>query len=388
MIMKIFKNVAILMVTFFVVGCGSSSNDENHQTQEVTNLSKWQGEWRSVNSALENEGMSSFYENIANSNPTYSPNGIKVGLSKNLFGSRFSSLKIADSKIVYPVFDSKTKTFTDQEVAYKYEGKVEQSGKTLYKFVSTNDDKYAKAFKYVLLMQPHAKEGENFKHWHFLYSSQGFDKIKFSPLGYKPIYVDKGVTDVQLVDFFKARADKIKTMFEPSLQSWNGEWVSLSSLIEDNSAEVDGVYTKLINEFKDQKVFTKEEAKLAFHNFMTKDFDAYEVKIQANNITFIKDTQTQNYDYILDGTQSAGGHGSWITFTTKDITANNFTNLLLSVVHGNPLEFHAKANSLTYEEISKTKGVPTFFKKPIDKQELLHEFEIFGRIALKQALSK
>lgn len=388
MIMKIFKNVAILMVAFFVVGCGSSSNDENHQTQEITNLSKWQGEWRSVNSALENEGMSSFYKNIANSNPTYSPNGIKVSLSKNLFGSRFSSLKIADSKIVYPVFDSKTKTFTDQEVAYKYEGKVEQSGKTLYKFVSTNDDKYAKAFKYVLLMQPHAKEGENFKHWHFLYSSQGFDKIKFSPLGYKPIYVDKGVTDVQLVDFFKARADKIKTMFEPSLQSWNGEWVSLASLIEDNSAEVDGVYTKLINEFKDQKVFTKEEAKLAFHNFMTKDFDAYEVKIQANNITFIKDTQTQNYDYMLDGMQSAGGHGFWITFTTKDPTANNFTNLLLSVVHGNPLEFHAKANSLTYEEISKTKGVPTFFKKPIDKQELLHEFEIFGRIALKQALSK
>lgn len=388
MFLKNFKNIAILMVAFFVVGCGSSSNDENHQTQEVTNLSKWQGEWRSVNTALTNEGLNSFYEYIAISNPTYSPNGIKESLSRNLVGSRFSYLKIADNKIIYPLYDKNTKKVIEKEVAYKYVGKVEQSGKTLYQFISTSDDKYAKAFKYVLLMQPHTKEGENFKHWHFLYSSQGFDKIKFSLLGYKPIYVDKGVTDVQLVDFFKARVEKIKKMFEPSLQSWNGEWVSLASLIEDNSPEVDGVYTKLINEFKDQKIFSKEEAKLAFHDFMTKDFDAYEVSIQANNITFIKNAENKSYDYILDGVQSAGGHGFWVTFTTKNQSANNFTNLLLSVVHGKPLEFHAKANSLTYEEISKTKGVPTFFKKPIDKQELLHEFEIFGRIALKQALSK
>lgn len=381
MSVRLVRNIFLVGLVFFFVGCGSSSTPETKVT-----LKEWVGEWRSVNDALKEKGLDSFYEEIAQANPTYSAGGIKAGFSRNIVGSSFKSILIDEEGITFPIFNRKTKKYETKKVAYEFVGKKEESNKTMYQFKSKSEDKSVASVKFISMMVPH---GKDFKHYHLLNSSKGFDKIKFSLKGRKPIFVEKDVTNTQLVEFFKARVEKIKKMFDPSLSSWKGEWVSVAKYINDDSASIDEVYAKLIKEFAGKKKgggnFTKEEVKGIFRTFLEKDLDAHEIKIDQNNITFIKEADTQTHEYILDGTVSAGGHGSWITFTTNDPLATKFKNLLLSVVHGNPLEFHGKGGTADYKALSQAPGVPTFFIKTTSDEDFAKELEIFGRIALKMA---
>lgn len=386
MFRKMLNLTLFIAVSFLIVGCGSSSNDE-----KKLDLTQWSGKWRSVNKALGHKNLESFFENLSKENPTYSANGMRVAFLNNIAGSKFATIDIEKDSITFPIFDRKTKKIELKKVAYEFVSKRNESGKTMYQFISKSEDKSLSQVKYISLMKPHGKSSEGFNHWHLLYGSKGFDKLVFSLKGYKPIFVEASVSDGQLVEFFKKRFPKIKKMFDNSLKDWNGEWISLASMIDQNTLEVNKVISDLIAKYKGKKKgggdFSKDEVKQAMHNLLTKDFDAYELKIEQNNISFIKNSQMDTFSYILDGTISAGSHGFWVTFKSHE-NAENFKHLLLSVVHGNPLEFHAKSGDGDYKSIRDKKGVPTFFKKPIDQEELVKELMIFGNISLRNIAEK
>lgn len=388
MFKKTLKWTLLIAISSLIIGCGSSDSTDSSQK---LNLSQWSGKWRSVNAATNHKELESFFEDLSKANPTYSANGIKSALLHNIVGSSFATITIEKDSITFPIFDRKTKKVENKKVAYEFVSERNESGKTMYQFISKSEDESLKSVKYISLMKPHKKSGESFNHWHLLYGSYGFDKLVFSLKGYKPIFVEASVSDEQLVGFFKARFVKMKNMFDNSLKDWNGEWVSLASVIDENTQAVNKVISDLILKFKGKnsgKDFSEDEVKQAMRDFLLKDFNAYETKFEQNNITFIKNSDTKTYNYIQDGTISAGAHGYWVSFKTDEPNAGEFKHLLLSVVHGNPLEFHAKAGSGSYESIRDLKGVPTFFKKPIDQEVLAKELMIFGNIALSSVAKK
>lgn len=155
------------IIAIAYIGCGSSSSET-----ETSTFKAWNGSYKSVNPALEDERMDETYSQIAkDKNKTQAE--VKQAIINLLTTKGYENLVFEGNSITY--------TYENQEpFTYTYKTSGVSDDERFYLFTSTSDVLAHPELKYIYTTKPHQDTNESMIHFHFKFGANGFDELKTS----------------------------------------------------------------------------------------------------------------------------------------------------------------------------------------------------------------